>query len=379
MNVRQENYFCLPLTPSNSASFFMEQKQDYKLNRYFFLAIIIIFAILLLYTLLEFFTAFLAAIMFYVLSRPLAEWLIKKKKWKKGLVAILIIIISFFIILLPIGLVGTLLYGKIMNVAQSPQTVIGPIKELNNTLHARFNINIISDKNLSAIQSYATTLLSLIVSSSFNFFTTISMMYFFLYFMIQNIGRMEAAIILYLPFRRSRILLFGNELKAQTFSNAVGVPLIAVIHGLLAFIAYRIAGVDEAGFWGVMTGFSSIIPIVGTGLIWAPASVYLLATGHTWQGAFVAGWGVIIIGSSDNIIRFLLAKKMADVHPIVTVLGVIIGLKYFGITGLIFGPLIISYFLLLLRIYYTEYQKPSIEKKKNILPTYLQFGAQQKK
>jgi len=75
---------------------------------------------------------------------------------------------------------------------------------------------------------------------------------------------------------------------------------------------------------------------------------------------------------------------MADVHPIVTVLGVIIGLKYFGLTGLIFGPLIISYFLLLLKIYYAEYRKqPEAEKKRTILPSYLQStfapGAKTKK
>lgn len=106
----------------------------------------------------------------------------------------------------------------------------------------------------------------------------------------------------------------------------------------------------------MLTGFSSVIPIVGTGLIWVPVSIYLLAIGANWQGAFVLVWGAAILGSMDNVVRFLLAKRMADVHPIVTVLGVIMGLEYFGITGLIFGPLIISYFIILCKIYYTEYQ-----------------------
>jgi predicted PurR-regulated permease PerM len=145
------------------------------------------------------------------------------------------------------------------------------------------------------------------------------------------------------------------------------------VHGLLAFVAYLIAGVADAGFWGVVTGFASVIPLVGTGLIWLPTSVYLLAQGHTWQGFFVIGWGLLIIGTSDNVIRFMLAKRMADVHPIVTVLGVIIGLRSFGITGLIFGPLIICYFLILLKIYYVEYQKPEVERQRNLLPSYLQF------
>jgi predicted PurR-regulated permease PerM len=182
--------------------------------------------------------------------------------------------------------------------------------------------------------------------------------------MIINTNRLEAAIMLYLPFKRTQLLVFGAELKAQTLSNAVGVPLIIIVHGLLIFTAYLICHVEDPVFWAVVTGFASIIPLVGTSLIWMPMALYLLAQGHIWQGCFLIGWGVIVIGVSDNLIRFALAKKMADVHPIVTVLGVIIGLNHFGFIGLIFGPLIISYFLILLNIYYVEYQRPAMEKKK---------------
>ena len=101
---------------------------------------------------------------------------------------------------------------------------------------------------------------------------------------------------------------------------------------------------------------------------------------QTGYGIFLLSWGVIVIGLSDNLIRFLLAKKMADVHPVVTVLGIIMGLRYFGITGLIFGPLLISYFIILLQIYYSEYQKPANDKRKkrNILPDYLNFSMNKK-
>ncbi|MDI9366676.1 MAG: AI-2E family transporter [Flavobacterium sp.] len=348
-------------------------KQDYKINRYFFLAVIIVFAALLLWTLKEFFTAFLAAVMFYVLSKPLVYWLGKRWNWKRTNSAILVIIVSFFSILLPIGVFATMLYSKVVQVAANPDEIIKPIKHFGEIIEHRFGVNIISVESLAKIQSFGSQLIRSILNSSFNFFTTISMMYFFLYFMIINTGRLEASLILYLPFKRSKMILFGNELKAQTFSNAVGVPLISVVHGLLAFVAYLIAGVNDAGFWGVVTGFASVIPLVGTGLIWLPTSIYLLAQGHTWQGIFIIIWGLLVIGTSDNVIRFVLAKRMADVHPIVTVLGVIIGLKSFGITGLIFGPLMISYFLILLKIYYVEYQKPEAERKRTLLPSYLQF------
>ena len=86
-------------------------------------------------------------------------------------------------------------------------------------------------------------------------------------------------------------------------------------------------------------------------------------------------YGALIMGILDNVIRFMLAKRMADVHPVITVLGVILGLQYFGILGLIFGPLLISYFFILLKIYYVEYQKQvngRLVKKRQIVPVYMQ-------
>jgi predicted PurR-regulated permease PerM len=356
----------------------MDARPDYKINRYFFLAIILGFAIFLFFSFIQFFPAFLAAITIYVLSSPLIQYLVRKRRWKKSWVAVLIIVLSFFIILLPVSLLITLLYDRVANVVEHPQNIINAVKALDETLHHRFNINIISDKTIDSLQSYASTILSAIVNQGLNVFTTIIMMYFFLYFLIVNTRRMEAAIIFYLPFKMEKINMFGNELVSQTFSNAVGIPLIAFAQGMLGYVAYLIAGVEQPGFWGVITGFASIIPVVGCGIVWVPAGVYLLIIGHTWQGIFVIIWGAAVLGTIDNIIRFVLAKKMADVHPIVTVLGVILGLKLFGITGLIFGPLLISYFFILLQIYYLEYQKPVISKRqrenkpKTLVPTYMQ-------
>lgn len=339
-------------------------EQDLKLKRYFFLSIILLIGIFLIYSLSAFLTAFLAAIMFYVLSKQPVEWLVSKKRWRKSTAAILVIIISFFIILLPITLMVGMLYNKAVIFSQNTESIIEPLKQLDIRIQNEFHISLLNEKNIGQVNSFLTSMLSSLLNEGVNLLSSIVMMYFFLYFMIININRMEAAIILYLPFKRKKIELFGHELKAQTFSNAVGIPLIAVAQGLCAYVSFLITGLPEAGFWAVLTGFSSIIPVVGTGLVWLPVALYQLATGATWQGVFSFAWGLLVLGITDNVIRFLLAKKMADVHPLVTVLGVIIGLDYFGITGLIFGPLIISYFIILIKIYYTEYSIDPINHRK---------------
>ncbi len=359
----------------------MEQEQHYKVNRYIFLACIIVFALLLLYSLSEFLTAFLGAVILYVLSKPAMIWLVEKKKWKKPLAAIALIVVSFFIFLLPVILAGSLLYKEISIVVSNPSIIIEPLKDIDVLLKDRLHFTLLSTQNLEKIQLFAGQSLSIVLNTGLNFFTNITMMYFFLYFLMVNINKIEKGVEQYLPFNNDSVKLFGNELVAQTISNAIGIPLIAVIHGLLGFIAYLIAGIDQAGFLGVVTAFASVVPVVGTALVWVPVSIFLFINGATGYGIFILAWGIIVIGLSDNLIRFLLAKKMADVHPVVTVLGIILGLKYFGITGLIFGPLLISYFLILLKIYYTQYQKiePEKKKEKSILPAYLRFPLHGKK
>lgn len=345
-----------------------------KINKYIFLAFILLIGAFIFFSLSAFTTAFFAAIVFYVLSKQTVTWLTKQKRWSKSSAAILVIIVSFFIILLPASLMVSMLYKKALMISQNTNEIIEPLKHLDTQIRNQFHFTLLSEKNVDQIQSLLTNFLSSILSQGLSLLTSMILMYFFLYFMITNINRMEAAIILYLPFERKKIELFGHELKAQTFSNAVGVPVIAVAHGLLAYVVFLFTGVNESGFWAVLTGFASIIPIIGTGLIWIPIGIYQLANGETWHGVLVLAWGFVVIGSIDNIIRFLLAKKMANVHPLVTVLGVIMGLNYFGITGLIFGPLIISYFIILLKIYYVEYQNPlPIIKKVKPIKTGFKF------
>jgi len=364
----------------------MQTQQDYKIKQYFFLAIILIFAIFLFNAVAEFFSAFLIAVILYIVSGPLVNWLIKKAHWPKGWVSVFIIVLSFFMILLPLSLFFTLLFGKVKIILANPDSVLQGIKKLNAAIEQKYHYQVVSNNTIAAIKNRFADVLQFILNQGLGFLTTISMMYFFLYFMLQQRSRMEAAIVFYLPFKRDKIYMFGKELVAQTFSNAVGIPLIATLQGLLAFVCYLIAGVNEAGFWGVITAFTSLLPVVGSAFVWIPMTVYLFATGANWQAVFVLIWSSLIVSSIDNVLRFVLAKRMADVHPIITVLGVIIGVKYFGIVGLIFGPVLISYFIILLKIYHVEYQtikppnKQASAKKRDLTPLYLPFlGPKRKK
>ena len=347
-----------------------KMRPAHKVNRYIFLAAILIFGAFLFAALSEFFTGFLGAVMFYVLCRRRMDKLLKAG-WRKPWAAIFIILLTFVIIMIPVIVLGGMLFSKVSYFVENPDVLKATLYNIDATVQDKYGVKIISSKNIANIQAMATNVLQQVLNESISAFGTVTMMYFFLYFMLININRLEASIVFYLPVKKDKIYMFGSELQSQTFSNAVGVPLIAVLQGLLGYGVYWFTGTPEPVFWGVITAFASIIPVVGTAVVWLPVAIFHFLQGQVWQGMVVLVWGAAVLGSADNVIRFMLAKRMADVHPVVTVLGVVVGLKYFNLPGLIFGPLLISYFIILIRIYYTEYQKPATAKRRKTIPVRL--------
>ncbi|HET9429642.1 MAG TPA: AI-2E family transporter, partial [Chitinophagaceae bacterium] len=145
------------------------------------------------------------------------------------------------------------------------------------------------------------------------------------------------------------------EVNKLVISNAIGIPVIAIAQGVIGLIGYLIIGVKEPFFWFGVTCIAAMIPVVGAALAYVPIGILFFANGQNWQGIAVLLYGFLIIGSADNILRFTLLRRLGDVHPLTTVFGVIIGLNLFGFIGLVFGPLLISLFILLLKIYSTEF------------------------
>jgi predicted PurR-regulated permease PerM len=95
--------------------------------------------------------------------------------------------------------------------------------------------------------------------------------------------------------------------------------------------------------------------MVGTMIIWVPLVAYMFATGNDFYATGLTLYSFIITGNVDYVARITLMKKIGDVHPLITILGVIVGLNLFGFVGLIFGPLLISYFMVLVKIYINEF------------------------
>ena len=148
-------------------------------------------------------------------------------------------------------------------------------------------------------------------------------------------------------------------------ANALGIPIICIIQGLFAALGYWIFGIEDWGLWGFFTGLFAFFPLVGTMIIWVPIVIYMYANGLDWPATGLMLYSFIVTGNVDYAARITLMKKIGDVHPVITVLGVIVGLNLFGFIGLVFGPLLVSYFLVLVKIYINEFYEISQQQNVN--------------
>ena len=167
--------------------------------------------------------------------------------------------------------------------------------------------------------------------------------------MLVNGRYMENALYEYIPLRDENMSKISKEVNMMVVSNSLGIPLVAFAQGLVGLIGYLILGVDQPFFWFGVTCIAGMIPVIGAALAYIPLIIIFFAAGKNWQGVAMFFYGFGVIGTVDNVLRFSLLKKMANVHPLTTVFGVIIGLNLFGFIGLIFGPLLISLFTVLLK------------------------------
>jgi predicted PurR-regulated permease PerM len=281
--------------------------------------------------------------------------MVYKRKMKKSLSATILIVVSVLVVLVPLWVFTTLVGHKISVVVKHSNQVLAVIQHFSDTMKARYGLEILSVNNIDKAGNMITTMLPNILGATFNTLTSVLLMYFMLYFMLTQCKEMEAALIKYIPLKDENVIWLGKDLQELTFNNAIGVPLIAFAQGFVALTGYLIFGVPDALFWFVLTVFGSMLPIIGAAAAYVPLSILLLAQGPAWKGIAVLIYGLAVVGLTDNVFRFALQKKLGDVHPLITIFGVVLGINLFGFIGLIFGPILISLFVLLVRIYVNEF------------------------
>ncbi|HLW49794.1 MAG TPA: AI-2E family transporter, partial [Sphingobacteriaceae bacterium] len=161
------------------------------------------------------------------------------------------------------------------------------------------------------------------------------------------------------PFSDKSKQVLWTDINHMVRTNAIGILILGVFQGIVAIIGYSIFGVNNPILWGIVTNIATIIPVLGTMAVYIPICIVAFATGPTSSAVWLTLYCFFLVGGIDNILRFTILKTLGDVPPLITVFGVLFGLKLFGMLGLIFGPLIISTVGVLFKVYRNEYGRSS--------------------
>ncbi|KKL04207.1 hypothetical protein LCGC14_2618400, partial [marine sediment metagenome] len=313
-----------------------------QLVRQLFLLLAILFLTFLIFKeIIPYLSGFLGAITLYVLLRKWMESLSSRHKWGRPWAAAFLMFMSFIVILVPISLIVMMLTSKISKAVKNSERVTQAIKSQINVWESDLGYNLSGSIDTNAITQWVSTNLQSLAGSTFNVAIAIGIMYFLLYYMLVYSKQMKESIYDYIPLGSDNLKDIGTESVAMVRSNALGIPLVALAQGIVALIGYFIFGVPDPFFWFVITAIGSMIPFVGTLIGIVPVVILMVSSGDVGQAIGIAIYGVVVVGSTDNLIRLYVLERLANVHPLVTLIGVVVGVPLFGFIGLIFGPLLI--------------------------------------
>lgn len=307
------------------------------------------------YALWPFSTGLMGALVLYVVFSPVHRALVARR-FNAKLAAGIVVLLAMVLVVGP----GVSFIGLVANEAQAMATGV-----IRSPLLARLRELRVGPYDIGAqIEALGSQLVSWVGSSALRVVGTatrlgiqLTISFFGLFYLLVAPAGAFTAATPFIPFSTRNAEVLRARFRDVTFSTLVGTGLTAAVQGLFVGLAFWVTGLSNAVFWGVVTVIVAVLPVVGSGLIWAPGAAALAIEGrYGWAIAMVI-WGVVMVGNVDNVIRPYVFRRWARIHPFITVIGAFAGINWFGLLGLLIGPLAISYFFELIRMYRDEYLK----------------------
>ncbi|WP_082455402.1 AI-2E family transporter [Hymenobacter sp. AT01-02] len=299
-------------------------------------------------------TAFLGAGILFVVFRPWFVGLVHQRGWNRQVVTIGLLVFAFVVIILPFTALSLMLVDRIRIYGQDTTQIMAVLHKIEQKTGYTFTNEQSVRTLLQQAVGWLSQRLPSLATGLLHFTVIIGLMLFTLYFMFTQEEGFLRGLRRYLPFRPSTLHELGDSLKNNVNANVLGQVLIALVQAVLTGITLHIFGVPDSTFWGVVAFFMAFIPVLGTPLVWGPAAILKLAQNHTGQGIGILVVGLVVIMNIDNLLRILLARRLGNIHPLITLAGVVLGVNIFGILGLVLGPLLLSYFIVLIKVFERE-------------------------
>ena len=309
-----------------------------------------------------FFAAVFWATVLAILFAPLYRRLLRSMYQRRTLAAVTSVLIILVIVILPSALIGAMLLQEALGVydrvqsgelsfARYFQQVLGAQPDWVTNQLDRWGLNSVSavQERLSSgftkgMQLLATQALN-VGQNALEFFVGLFIMLYLLFFLLRDgselLQRIRSAMPLPDELQRNLFGKFTNVIRATIKGSVV----VAIVQGALGGLIFWFLGVHAPVLWAVVMAFLSLLPAVGTGIVWLPVAIYLLATGATWQGLILIAYGVLVIGLVDNILRPILVGKDTKMPDYVVLISTLGGMVVFGLNGFVIGPVIAAMFI----------------------------------
>ncbi|MGM5481202.1 MAG: AI-2E family transporter [Nanobdellota archaeon] len=326
------------------------------------LVIILILAAVLFKGLSPYINAFFGAFILFILFKPLYQWLHHSVHMKKSFSALIVIIISILIVIIPSFFVIKATISEISTVLTNQAALQESFAGFD-ALFPQIDIQQRVVESVPKISSLIGGKLVGAIQDATQIGISLTITYFLLYFLLitsqRKFLRYSYKII---PFTRKNTRRLLQEFKTVTYSTVFTTGLMALLQGFLLTVGFLIFGINAAFFWGLIGAFLAFLPVVGPAIIWIPVVIISII-----QQNYTAAIGIAVVGiliaNVDNILRPLIQRRMGRIHPVVSLLGIFIGLSLFGVLGIVVGPMLLSFFLLMLEMFNQEYVAKKKSKK----------------
>ncbi|MHB8910449.1 MAG: AI-2E family transporter [Syntrophales bacterium] len=326
--------------------------------------------LLFLYLLKPFFFPIFWAAVIAGIFHPFYRW-INRRMNSPTLSTMIVFLVIAVLILLPAGIVGKLvfneslqLYGTLSpdkkNINQSFEHVIDAIADT--PLADLFHVNkkflmAKTEEVVRSIANYIFVNLTALTQNTLALLVQFAIMLYTLFFFIRDGDKFLRMAMRIFPLGMGREKLLYDRFRVTARSTLKVTLIIGGIQGILGGIVFFITNIEGALIWGLLMIVMAIVPVVGCSIIWGPAGVLMLLTGHIWEGVLILVFGVAVISMIDNLLRPVLIGKDVEMHPLLIFLSTLGGIVLFGFSGFVIGPIITSLLLAIWEMYDEFYQK----------------------
>ncbi|MFN8669679.1 MAG: AI-2E family transporter [Gemmatimonadaceae bacterium] len=314
--------------------------------------LIILLGIAILFAIAPFASGLLGSAVLYVMCAPVYRRL--ARAMNADLAAAITLIGAILVIALPIGWVVFLAADQLPDALRSAQQS-SFIQRLSALRVGRIQIG-------TEIAKASGSLIQWMSAQAFDFVggaakATLNLViaFFALYYMLLSADRSWRVFRRVLPFSEDTADELRTRFYSVTHATLLGTVLTALLQGTLIGIGFRVVGLPNAALWGVVTAFCSILPVLGSAMVWLPGTLVLALEQQYGMAVILFVIGAVFASNIDNVIRPIVFKRVSNIHPMITLVGAFAGVAIFGLLGILLGPLAIQYFFVLVRLYREEY------------------------